>query len=201
LNVGRKPYRRDELIVKLQALAARLGHTPSQDTVNAAEACPCHQTYVNHFGSWNAALTAAGLALNRRGEPYEREELLAILQRLARELDQAPAHSDLEKRGLPRVKTFARCFGSWREALATIGLRPRAGGRKYKRDELPRILQELAEELGRPPTQKELDAREGIPHSSTYKYHYGSWSEALRAAGLEPHYLRRRAAREIGLRS
>jgi hypothetical protein len=40
------------------------------------------------------------------------------------------------------------------------------------------------DEEGRPPTAPEANAREGFPHSQTFVYHFGSWNEALRAAGL-----------------
>ena len=69
--------------------------------------------------------------------------------------------------------------------VAEIGLQPR-GNKLYERDELLGVLRELAEELGRPPTQAELWEREGLPRPTTYKYRFGSWSRALEAAGLKP---------------
>jgi hypothetical protein len=190
--MGRKPYRRSELIEKLQALALRLGHTPAEDEANAAPDCPCHQTYVNRFGSWNAALSAAGLPLNRQAALYDREMLLRILRRLADELGRTPTRADLEERDLPGVKTFARHLGSWRKALAAVGLKPRFGGQRYHREELLGVLRDLADDLGRPPTQADLTRRHGLPHPSTYKYHYGSWNSALLAAGLTPVHIRQR---------
>jgi hypothetical protein len=190
--MGRKPYRRAELISKLRKLAARLGHTPAQQDVNLHPDYPCHATYVNHFGSWNAAITAAGLPLNRSTEPCSSEELKTILQQLVEELGRAPTHRDLAERRLPTARTFARYLGDWREALMVLGACPRSAGPhcKYSKNELKQVLRQLADEIGHPPTQAELDAREDLPHSSTYKTRFGGWNAALQAAGLKPRYFR-----------
>ncbi|MHB9288155.1 homing endonuclease associated repeat-containing protein [Halobacteriales archaeon Cl-PHB] len=53
-------------------------------------------------------------------------------------------------------------------------------------DDLLDELRSLAEELGEPPTSR--DVREQGTHSlGTYRRRFGSWNQALEAAGLEPH--------------
>ena len=181
----RKPQTRDHLIERLQALAAHLGHTPLQREVDADADSPCRVTYVRRFGSWQAALEAAGLPLNRPPVPYDREMLLEALQQLADWLGRAPTKAEMDQQGVACAATYANHFGSWTAALAEIGLKPQ-GGQLYERDELLSILRDLAEELGRPPTQAELWQREGLPRPTTYRYRFGSWSQALEAAGLKP---------------
>jgi hypothetical protein len=181
--MARKPQTRDYLIERLQALAARLGHTPTQQEVDADPYSPCRVTYAHRFGSWNAALEAAGLPLNRPSVPYDCEMLLETLRQLADRLGRAPVTRELVEHGLPCQATYTVRFGSWEAALAQIGLQPR-GSRLYERDELLGVLRDLAEELGHPPTQAELWEREGLPRPTTYKYRFGSWSRALEAAGL-----------------
>jgi len=56
----------------------------------------------------------------------------------------------------------------------------------YSEDDLVRHMKELAEELGRVPTQVEMDIEPGRPAQSTYIRRFGRWSDAHRAAGLEP---------------
>jgi hypothetical protein len=181
----RKPQTRNHLIERLQDLAARLGHTPSHREVDADDDSPCRVTYVRRFGSWQAALEAAGLPPNRSSVPYDREMLLDMLRKLADELGRAPVTRELVEHGLPCQVTYTAHFGSWEAALAEIGLEPR-GSRLYERDELLSILLDLTEELGHPPSQTELWQREGLPRPTTYRYRFGSWSRALEAAGLRP---------------
>jgi hypothetical protein len=184
--MGRKPYSQEQLIEALRGLAERLGHTPTRVEADAKPGLPCYKTFVHHFGSWNDALKAAGLPLNRRTVTYDRETLLEILRQQAVELGRAPTQAELAQRSLPCAGTYAKHFGSWPAALAAIGLEPRIGGKLYDRDELLGILRDLATKLGHPPTQAELRRREGLPSPSTYKYHFGGWNRALEAAGLKP---------------
>ena len=58
------------------------------------------------------------------------------------------------------------------------------GKKLYSDDELLNRLQKFAEELGRPPSQNEMD--DTGPHASkTYGNRFGSWNNALEAAGLQ----------------
>ena len=150
-------------------------------------------TYVRRFGSWHAALEVAGLPPNRSSVPYDREMLLDALRQLADRLGRAPTKAEVGQQGMARAETYANHFGSWTAALAEIGLEPQ-GGQLYERDELLSVLRELAEELGRPPTQAELWERERLPRPTTYRYRFGSWNRALEAAGFTPPHPRAKQA-------
>ncbi len=67
IHGGRK-YSDFELLRRLRALAAELGHTPGINHINAAEAFPRHTVYVMRFGSLSKAQRLAGLIPNRTGE-------------------------------------------------------------------------------------------------------------------------------------
>ncbi len=56
----------------------------------------------------------------------------------------------------------------------------------YTDDLLLGVLRSLAAELGKTPTARELAARRDLPALPTYLSHFGSWSAALKMAGLEP---------------
>ena len=51
-----------DMVSKLQALATSLGHTPSETEVDAASDMPSSSYYITQYGSWAAALAAAGLS-------------------------------------------------------------------------------------------------------------------------------------------
>jgi hypothetical protein len=178
-------YSQQCLIEKLQELAGRLGRSPTQVEATADPDIPSHTTYVKRFGSWTAALRAAGLPVDPRSVGYDRETLLEMLRELVAELGRPPVCRELSQLGLPCDATYAKHFGSWAAALAEIGLEPK-GNTRYGRDELLDVLRDLDVELGHPPSQAELREREVLPHPSTYKYRFGSWNKALEAAGLTP---------------
>jgi hypothetical protein len=74
-------------------------------------------------------------------------------------------------------------FGSWNAAKRDAGLVPR---RFATRAELVRLLRELGDELGRPPTARDLDAHRGsVPSKSLYWHTFGSLTNALREAGFD----------------
>jgi integrase len=47
-------------------------------------------------------------------------------------------------------------------------------------------LRECAEQLGAPPTQRQVDANREAPSAATYRRRFGSWTRALKAAGFPP---------------
>jgi hypothetical protein len=175
-------YSQQQLIERLQEMAARLGWSPTSVEATADPDVPSHTTYVKRFGSWTAALRAAGLPV----VGYDRETLLEMLRELVAKLGRTPVCRELSQLGLPWAQTYANHFGSWTAALAELGLEPKVGNTRYERDELLAVLRDLDRELGHAPSQAELRKREGLPHPSTYKYRFGSWNKALEAAGLTP---------------
>jgi hypothetical protein len=181
-------YSQQWLIEKLQELAARLGRSPTQAEATVDPDIPSRTTYVKRFGSWTAALRAAGLPVDPHSVGYDRETLLEMLREQVAELGRVPVGRELSALGLPSHVTYAKHFGSWTAALAELGLEPKAGNTRYGRDELLEILRDLDRALGHPPSQAELTEQKDLPHPSTYKYRFGSWNKALEAAGLTPRH-------------
>lgn len=72
-------------------------------------------------------------------------------------------------------------------------------GYQYSEEELLSDLRSLRDKLGRPPKTTDLTFREDVATSATYNNRFGSWSEALEAAGIEPEDTQSRAADHIPL--
>jgi hypothetical protein len=180
---------REDLIEALHKLAERVGRTPIEyDTYDYPD-IPSHTIFVKRFGTWREALQAAGIPLNPQYMGYDPEDLLEHLRTVAEGLGRTPTQAELRETGGPHPATYRAHFGSWKAALAEVGLEPRCG-RRYETEELLQILRELAEELGRTPTIAELQARADLPSPYTYRDRFGRWNEALGKAGLTPRYLR-----------
>jgi superfamily II DNA or RNA helicase len=65
----------------------------------------------------------------------------------------------------------------------------------YTKDELITQLQKLAEELGKTPTGKNVDNDRMMADSSTFIHHFGSFNNALLAAGFQPNIKQLRVRR------
>jgi hypothetical protein len=145
----RRRYTNEEILEELRAAAERLGRSPTmREFAQDPEARVHPQTVIEHFGTWNAAKRAAGLYPRRF---LTREDLLAQLQALGRELGRTPKTRDLasRRRALPSASLYAHTFGSFANALREAGFDVPVG-----EERLERAVEQgasLAQRLGRLP--------------------------------------------------
>jgi len=117
---ARPPERpRDEVLDAIRTWARERGRPPTQAdwTAPGDPRWPSYVTVTTHFGTWRAALEAAGLRPNRR--LWSHEEIVDALRRWTREHGRPPRQRDLVygASGLPAPHTIRRRFGSYRAAL------------------------------------------------------------------------------------
>ena len=116
---------------------------------------------------------------------YSDEQILAELRACAEHLRKSPTMREFatDPETTVHPQTVIEHFGSWNAAKRAAGLVPR---RFATRDELLGLLSELGEELGRPPTARDIDEHKGrLPSKSLYWHTFGSLSNALREAGFD----------------
>ncbi|MDZ7770656.1 MAG: hypothetical protein U5K38_17105 [Woeseiaceae bacterium] len=115
-----------------------------------------------------------------------RDDLVAELRRLRDELDQIPTADQMDEHGAYAYITYYERFGSWADALEEVfGEVPDREWKHISDDALIADLQRLAGDDGAPPTTTDL--RDHGEYSRTaYEYRFGSWRDALEAAGFEP---------------
>jgi len=116
---------------------------------------------------------------------YSDEDILGQLRASAERLGRSPTMREFEADAETTVhpQTVIQHFGSWNGAKRKAGLVPRRFARPA---DLIRQLRELGEELGRPPTARDLDERrESMPSKSLYWHMFGSLKNALREAGFD----------------
>src|SRR6056297_2035387 len=90
----------DTLRTHLQALAARLGKTPTVVDLHDDDRTPYSpEQYVEAYGDWQAALDAAGLDPADSSKQIPDHELLAELQRLHAERGAPPTCEQMRREG------------------------------------------------------------------------------------------------------
>ncbi len=119
--------------------------------------------------------------LNLRKRNISKEELIADLQKVAKEVGQDSITAVIYiERGVYGVNTMLRRFGSWNEALnqAGLGLNNRLN---VPDEELFENLANVWQTLGRQPYGREMEKSDGHSKFSlgTYEKRFGSWNKAL----------------------
>jgi Homing endonuclease associated repeat len=142
-----------------------------------------------------AALASFQAGIRKR---YSNEQILAELRESAERLGRSPTMREFaaDPKTTVHPQTVIEHFGSWNAAKRQAGLVPR---RFATRGELLGLLRELGEELGRPPSAKDIDARKGsMPSKSLYWHTFGSLTNALREAGFDIPVGEERLERAVG---
>src|SRR5438034_5677200 len=129
-----------------------------------------------------AGIDAKALAEFQAGirKRYSDEQILAELRASAARLGRSPTMREFaaDPETTVHPQTVIEHYGSWNAAKRAAGLVPR---RFATRDELLGLLRELGEELGRPPTARDIDEHKGrLPSKSLYWHTFGSLTNALR---------------------
>jgi hypothetical protein len=116
---------------------------------------------------------------------YSNEQIVEELRASAARLGRSPTMREFSADPQTTVhpQTVIEHFGSWNAAKRSAGLVPR---RFATREELLGLLRGLGEELGRPPTARDIDEHKGrMPSKSLYWHTFGSLANALREAGFD----------------
>jgi len=112
------------------------------------------------------------------------EVLIDELRRLSQALHRPPKLREMETRGKYGASTYIEHFGSWNNALRAAGFEPYCKRkRRLSDEELLDDLRDLADELGHPPTTREIQ-HHGDHSSTTYTSRFGGIEEARSRANL-----------------
>lgn len=154
------------------------------------------------FGSWERALSRAGLGDRYSGRPsnlrkrqiYSDDELLAQMRDTATKvgvnvltMQQFNEHSTVIN-----AETIRRRFGSWWKASEKAGLKISNLGKRYSDEDYYENLLAVWTHYGRQPTYSEMDKPPSRIRAKTYESKWGTWKKALLAfieranADLEP---------------
>ncbi len=146
----------------------------------------------SHFGSWRAAIEAAGLdySIIKRGEQiWSREHIVKALREAhAQGEDLLSVSFKNRHKKLYSAACAKRYFGSWRKALLAAGLdyEQMRGDHFWSRARIIQAIRDL-HAAGTSLNWSQIDrVNPGLYRAARRKENYGSWRDALIAAGLDP---------------
>lgn len=188
-------YTAKDIIAELQRVANSLpSHLPLTTTQFNKLAKVNTSTVRQRFGSWEAALEAAGLIGRYSGRTVSSKmkvqqartmsdaSLLTELNRVADSLGkktltqpQFNSHSEISS------SAISRRYGSWSAALKAAGLAPVIMGRRYSESEYFENLLNVWTHHGRQPTYSEMNHPPSLITAGGYEKRWGSWRKALTA--------------------
>lgn len=156
---------------------------------------PHSETIRRRYGTWAAALEAAGLGAVRggSGRRFDDDELLQALRSAAAAARPLSAGAyqrwrEGQQDDLPAAQTIVHRFGGWSAALAAADLASAGSGPGA--EELTEILVTMSRRLKTPRPSantyrmyRSLSSKP-LPALSAYYRVFGNWPNALRAAGL-----------------
>ena len=182
------PISKEEIISEIQRLAtdATPPTTDQMDKHGAFSARTCY----DRFGSWNAAVTAAGYDVHLDPQDATRDDLLTEIRRLAEERGRTPTVRDMRDHGKYTPARYYSNFGSWNDAVREAGYSPNeqwADPAKLRipQEDLIDELQRVGDEVGgRPTTQDMLTT--GKYSTKPYYNRFESWNRAVEIAGYTP---------------
>lgn len=117
---------------------------------------------------------------------YTKEQVIHILKDFAQKSNGELTKRNYQKLGyFPSYPTIVSLFGSWKTALKEAGLKP-VELQKYTDEEILKTIQDFYIENPENPSREQYKRSGRKPSIATIEDRFGSWSEALKRAGLKP---------------
>ncbi|MBS3155113.1 hypothetical protein J4404_01300 [Candidatus Woesearchaeota archaeon] len=180
----RKDFTERELLDLLRKKAKKLRRSPKMDDMNSDKNMPSAATYQAYFGSFNKALTVAGLKIKYQFRKWNKEEIIFHLRQKYDELGEPPGIRDFDKDPKTPSKGIVRkLYGNWTNALREADIPVK---RFKSKEELITLLRKLAKQFNRIPTIVDLRNNKDIHSTVPFVKHFGNYTKACLMAGLVP---------------
>lgn len=154
----RRKYTRQQLLDQLRRLAAKLGRTPLTKELIASSRKRGYAdiaTFRRYFGTYNKAVTAAGLVAKPRN--YSRAQLIQMLQTLAKKLGHKPTVKEVNEAKLRGECASAPTYDNWFGNLS-------AAIREARLDRLPARMTPR-----KPPKRQKNRVRKKLRHNESVR--------------------------------
>jgi len=174
-------------IVALRRYVADHGELPV--STHLPQELPSFWSIRQLFGGWSGYVTAAGFT-SRPYRAWDRPATIVAIQRWAESHGgRAPSRAEWMRpsNSHPSEGQVRRVFGTWSAAVSQAGLAPQKAAKvHWTRGAIVDALCSWAAVHGAPTSGDWSRAGHGRPTHALVIRTFGSWNEALRAAGLEP---------------
>jgi len=191
-------YDKKFLIDELKRYKKEYGVQPSGSDLDKSPGFPNRKTYLNHFGSFGAALLEAGFEYRgienyRRNKPLpknkiklERKDVEKDIIKFIEKFDIVPTLEELVKFSEYIGKNdVRRIYGDYSAVLEELNLTPRYKV-SYSDRELREKFLNFVEKNGRIPTHLEFNGNKDYPSFWVYQDRFGTWNKAVEHYGFEP---------------
>lgn len=185
-------WTKEKLIADLRDLNSKgvdLSPTSIQTTHSALFASARSRS---HFGTWRAAIEAAGLdydEIKRVRRRWSRDEITRCIREYHQNGEDL-MHPDFRanRYSLYSAACSQRYFGSWKRAVTSAGLdhEKLRESRIWTRARILRTIQEMSRDKQPLNWTHIKDAAPGLYRAARRRENFGSWHEALLAAGVTP---------------
>jgi hypothetical protein len=157
--------------------------------------CYMYRLGITSFGSWACALSAAGIHVASSPRRWSSKRIVATIRRIGRR-PEALRYASVYRRRRSLCEAARKCFGSWRQALLAADIAPQSvqGNQRWDRESIIEAILERA--LRHQPLARTKVQPSGLRAAAVTIY--GSWPNALAAAGLKPDvYLREETTAQV----
>lgn len=189
---NREEYSDERLLSQLKDFAEHNidvnNRLPSLADIRRNKSIPSLSVYYRRFGGIEDMYRRLGYDFHGFNQMRVREEMANRYIEISKTIGRTPTSRDIDeysKRGLCKsAHTYMRHFGGIRKLQEFCGLSPTVYGKGRSEEDLIRDLIRLRDEIGRVPTQHDLDERDDMASSSTYRIRFGSLPKSLEMAGM-----------------
>lgn len=168
--------KQQRLIDRLQDVSEDVGVPPSVRQVDE-HGVYTSETYIDEFGSWADAITAADLRNVSQDSSHEElsigQALIQTLQRLDEETEVFPTMNDVRERTDFSPEEYKSEFGSWENALGAVGI--------DRRERLLEEIRRIARTVGSRPSVSDIDSL-SVHSMGTFTKNFDNIEHALDTA-------------------
>lgn len=161
----------------------------TNDEIDNNPNMPHSCTYQSRFGGIIEAYKLIGYNYSEFNNDALEKDMIIKFKELAKKLGRTPNSRELDKcsqQGFGySMGAYEFHFGSLYNAQIIAGLSPTVIGRNISRKEMIKDLQVLYDEIGRLPTQRDINANKDMASLKKYSNEFGSFTEALKVAGFK----------------
>jgi len=126
------------------------------------------------------------MSQSKKQNRWTDEELLQQIHAVVGKFGRVPSYSEWQEHHSPPCHmTYWERFGGFTHAVEEAGYTPRSKQPKYSEEELLEWIDAFVEEFGVVPSTGDIDACPG-PSQTAYMTRFGSWTNAVEAAGYTP---------------